>query len=336
MTVVAEIKPSDTDPLSPEALFMMREASQATLGMLWVLQAAATIEWQAGLLSQDNVMDGLFLQSLLQKHQARLQELSGEIEAAVTLQMENMGYYHHVADPAGGTGEAVFTHQPPTDAARSVSSMFIGYFSELAVEVVQNQELIKNMEIVMVAGHQGSGKGEVVKAMEAAGYHVLSMSQIVREVVAAWGLRNTETIDKIVGGQLFKEYFGPGILVFLGLQYAASQGMSKVVIDGPRVMEEPQAVRDLGGVVVGIVNDPDYLKDVDIRRQRIEQRALVDKNRAQDVVNFNKREDSEAGRVKGILESVAPSHLIINGPETTLEQLHLQVQEMVESLSHRS
>lgn len=315
---------------------VFKDSGLVVRGMLQILQAIATLEYQAGNLTPNALReeDDATLQDILSRHEPRIKEFSGEAIAAITL-MDDVLRHMLLQPPDDSVDldahiaevETIFT--PPMDVVGALPHLVFEHFCRFAKEVLQSQEQIRQTQVVMVAGHQGSGKGEVIKVFEENGYHVLSMSQIVREVVAAWGLRSTETMDKIIGGQVFKEYFGPAILVQLGLQQAVRERHTKVVIDGPRILEEAATVQALGGTLIALTTHPQYEQDAKVRRQRIVSRAQIEPARVGDIKNFDNREASEGKRVDSIIQLVPPELRLVNGPNTTLDELKTQVQELI-------
>jgi dephospho-CoA kinase len=176
-------------------------------------------------------------------------------------------------------------------------------------------------EIIMIAGHQGVGKGVIAQALGEKGSHAITMSTNVRQTTDAWQLDSTSTIDKIISGQLLKEYFGLDILVRLGIFQSLAAGFNQLVIDGPRVLEEAQAVLVKGGILIGVVADLDPKIDAEIRKQRIIDRAEQDPNRVSDIAKFDAREAIEAANINSIL-SLANITLVNNStPNQIIDQM---------------
>lgn len=312
MVVIKEVQPVKSPDLSPDERHLMGEAVSVERGALWVLQAIASNAVRNGVITSESILDGYYIQGVLAGESDRLEEIVPQLRAATELSVEVFGYTRH---RAGEKKRPVYTTYKVTPAGIDgfVGSFLIGHFSEFAVSSMEAQEQLKESDVVMVAGHQGVGKGVVTAFLETHGYVALPMSQPVREVTEAWGLRSDGTLDKIVTGQVLKNYFGPDILVHLGLEYLASEGHRQIVIDGPRVIEEAYAVQRMGGKLVGVIAHDDYGRDREIRRSRIVRRAELDPKRSADVGKFDERERIEAGKITAILGLVQPELLFVNG-----------------------
>ncbi|HYD35571.1 MAG TPA: hypothetical protein VD999_05865 [Vitreimonas sp.] len=236
-----------------------------------------------------------------------LEECLPQLAAAITLQAEYLFIPRH-----SGT-QMRLTRGLPINADVIATTGLATFLSE-AVSERKKGINDKELEIVMLIGHQGSGKGVVAEYFEAQGYTILTMSEIVRQVVEAWGLNSSLTEDKIVGGQILKQYFGLDILVRLGIDYLQRSGKSKILIDGPRVPEEVEAAKMMGARLYGIVTDLDGEKDRLRRKELIIKRSQEDVNRAQDAVKFDIREAQEADKINALLRIESVKIFVNNAP----------------------
>ncbi|MEK7543800.1 MAG: hypothetical protein AAB557_02965 [Patescibacteria group bacterium] len=162
-------------------------------------------------------------------------------------------------------------------------------------------ELLNGTTLVMVAGQQGSGKDSLAPAFSSLGFSGASMSVVVRDVTTAWGHDRSDTSEKITIGKQLKALLGQGILVPITVARMAAQGNKNIVMFGPRVMEEAEAVLDLGGTLIGVMTHADSNTDVQIRRARIVERAKEEPERAVDVIKFDEREGIEGEKIDRIL-----------------------------------
>lgn len=189
------------------------------------------------------------------------------------------------------------------------------YYTHFFLNEFELPELMKDVSLAMVAGQQGSGKDSLQPVFDQLGYSGASMSQAVQDVATAWGYERTDTDDKITVGKKLKSILGQGILVPITAARMAAKGNKNIVMFGPRVIEEAEAVLELGGILVGIATAEDYETDRKIRKERIKRRADIDPTRARDEAKFDDRERMEAAGVAAIL-SHPQCHLFIdNSPK---------------------
>lgn len=214
--------------------------------------------------------------------------------------------FHHVLQPSGtiGLGET-----------ESLKRLARHYYTNFFLSEFGLPELMNGVSLIMVAGHQGSGKDSLQSIFAQLGYAGASMSGAVQDVASAWGYERTDTHDKITVGKMLKSLLGQGILVPITAARMAAKGNKHIVMFGPRVIEEAEAVIQLGGILVGIAANADYYADREIRRDRIQRRANSDPTRLNDVAKFDEREGIEATKVAAIL-SHPQCHLFIdNSPK---------------------
>lgn len=185
-------------------------------------------------------------------------------------------------------------------------------------------------KLVMVAGHQGVGKGIVISALAERDYTVMTMSHIIRKITAAFQLDPNDALEKMRTATTFKRIFGRAILAELGLIDMKSRNILQIAMDGPRKIEEAQFALRNQGVLIGVIADPDPEKDRTIRYQRIRHRATIDPQRLSDVANFNQREHREGRGISKILELIPDDRIIINNgdPQHLLEQVNQKLQEL--------
>lgn len=171
-----------------------------------------------------------------------------------------------------------------------------------------------NTSLVVVAGHQASGKDSLAPVFEEMGYTPITMSRFVRDAASAWQLDRNGTMDKIVTGQVLKEYFGDGILVSLGVVRGLREGKRRFVMFGPRLTGEVDEAIALGATLIGIAADSDPNTDREIRRARVAHRAATDPSRATDVAGFDQREAIEGATIAEILAHPACHIFVDNSP----------------------
>lgn len=266
-------------------------------GVFWILQAIALNEINQGNIYINSEKTwGNDIEQILLEHFPRLEEVLTQLVKAKIFERSLYGKKTLSAE----------------ELAAEIWRFFRNYFGELAFDSIKAREKLTESDIVMVVGQQGVGKSVVTEFYQSKGYEVVAMSQIVKEVVEAWGLDPNQTIDKIVGGQIAKMYFGPDILVQLAVHYLISIGKTKIVIDGPRLIEEAQAVINLKGRLIGVIADNDLEKDRSIRFERIRDRAAKDLTRAGDVDKFHEREGIESNNIDKILKMVKTENIILN------------------------
>lgn len=92
-----------------------------------------------------------------------------------------------------------------------------------------------------LTGPNAAGKGEVAQLLEAAGYRVYSLSDVVREAARAAGL-DVSREALIATGQSLRAERGPGVLAALTLPKLAE---ARVVIDSIRHPAEVEILRTL-------------------------------------------------------------------------------------------
>ncbi len=205
----------------------------------------------------------------------------------------------------------------------------LGDLAVHVAEVQKAQELLGSMSLVVVAGRQASGKDSLAPVFDELGYGTLPMSNAVKDVASGWGLNRDGTMEKIVTGQVLREYFGDGILVKLGVTESALCGRKRLVMFGPRLMGEVETAFSYGGVLIGIAAHPDSETDREIRRARIVARASSDPSRAGDVAKFDEREAIEGPKIAEILRHPECHVFVDNSP---LELFRSHFKDFVRSI----
>lgn len=111
--------------------------------------------------------------------------------------------------------------------------------------------------IIAIVGPIASGKGALIKILEEKGYHILSLSDAVREKTKIWGLEHTRENLQDVGDKLRKK-FGPSILAELATQEIKKHPEEKYVIDGIRNPAELRYIqKNFTAFVIGITASPE-------------------------------------------------------------------------------
>jgi dephospho-CoA kinase len=278
--------------LSSTETQFLTESLHIFRGYCWTIDAIALYLLKQGVEPRPDTFQEA-VAPYLEKILPRISEIMPEMAASHQLQSELLGYPVYQADGS----MALRFDQNSDPHGRILSDLYDAVREQAAFK-----EQFRDVEIIMIAGHQGSGKDTLAEYLrDQHGFQLLGLSSIVSEVATVWGLDSTGTTDKIVTGQVFKEYFGPDILIQLGVAECIREGNKRIVIVGPRVIEEVHAAKELGAKVVAVKADADTQKDSQLRRQRIVHRA-AEGNRPQDVEKFDEREAIESGRVNQILE----------------------------------
>lgn len=256
----------------------------------------------------DDVLIGLASGILSGKVKAEDESPEGLIESTIDTLIPAM-QLHRSASPfhrySVTSGAAVIGE----DA--SLKRLARRYLADFFLNELGLPELLNGTSLVMVAGQQGSGKDSLAPAFSSLGFSGASMSVVVRDVTTAWGSDRSDTGDKITIGKKLKALLGQGILVPITVARMAAQGNKNIVLFGPRVMEEAEAVLDLGGTLIGVVTHADSNTDQQIRRARIVERAQEDSERGTDVIKFDEREGIEGEKIDRIL-ALPRCHRFVN------------------------
>ncbi len=154
-------------------------------------------------------------------------------------------------------------------------------------------------------GHQGSGKDYIADHMGRLGYERITMSDIVKAVAPALGFSPDTTQGKIDAGHAMRKLFGKRIFTDLGFSDARRNGVTRVIMTGPRSSREIYAARDFGAKIISLVADVDRKKDRAIRLKRVtaEERTTADGTpRVMTEDDFKKREKQEYRRITRLMK----------------------------------
>lgn len=173
-----------------------------------------------------------------------------------------------------------------------------------SIEARQNPPSpVRFKKAVVLVGEQGAGKDYLADRMR--GFARLTMSEIVRAIVPAFGFPD-DTEGKIKAGHAIRSIFGKHILTDLAFREAYEGGTKRVVMTGPRSSLEIRAARRQGARIIGLVADADSKKDRDIRRMRVIQpRKMKDGSvRKMTASDFHSREKQEHRRIVRLMALV--------------------------------
>lgn len=207
--------------------------------------------------------------------------------------------------------EALFTR------ARSPLLTKFALLGDLAAHETEVRRVwgeLDKASLIVVAGHQASGKDSLAPVFEEAGYAPITMSSFVRDAASTWQLDRDDTIGKIVVGQVLKDYFGEGILVSLGVVRGLLEGKRRLVMFGPRVKGEVDEALNMGGALIGVCAHEDLAIDREIRRARIVHRATIDPSRVCDIARFDEREEIEGQKIDQLLRHPQCRLFVNNSP----------------------
>jgi len=188
------------------------------------------------------------------------------------------------------------------------------------------------LKLVGVAGTAGAGKDTVTEIMcRLFNMQNLSSGDVVRAI--------TRHVYKLppdfnpVRDQLYevanylRVQIDPALLVKICILQAQALQLDRAVISGLRSMGEAEAVRDAGGIVIGVDADPK------VRYERIFTRAR-DTESQKTFEEFVKQDDyenrgiSDSGPGRGIRPIIDSAELVIAN-STTLEGLELEIKTKV-------
>jgi dephospho-CoA kinase len=178
-------------------------------------------------------------------------------------------------------------------------------------------EHAKTPALVGLTGTNGAGKGEVAAYLERKDYAVLSLSDVLREELAAQGLPASRD-NLIAAGNDLRSRFGPDIL--------ARRTMAKVrgptVIDSIRNPHEVEYLRRQEGFVLIAVDAPIELRFARTKaRGRDESASSLEEFRAKEEIEMA---GSETGQQLARCMAMADRSVMNDG---TLEELWRKVEE---------
>ena len=175
-----------------------------------------------------------------------------------------------------------------------------------------------------LTGYMGSGKGELLKLLQARGYRTVSLSDMVRQEATTRGLPHDREHLQAIGNELRKT-FGAGVLGARVREEVEKQPEWKWVIDGVRNPAEERELRKIPGFkLLGVLASEEVLLQrlLDRNREgalsREDMKAKLAKERGEG-------EPPDGQQVKKCLELV--DFLIIN--EGTLAELEAKLEHFL-------
>ena len=121
---------------------------------------------------------------------------------------------------------------------------------------------------VGLTGYMGTGKGEIVKMLQARGFQMLSLSDIVREEATKRGMEHTRENLQNIGNELRKT-FGAGVLAAKVREHIEQDSEKDWIIDGIRNPAEEMELRRLPGFqMIGLFAHDDVIIDRLLKRNR--------------------------------------------------------------------
>jgi dCMP deaminase len=173
--------------------------------------------------------------------------------------------------------------------------------------------------LIGLTGTNGAGKGEAAKYLESLGYAYYSLSDILREELAARGEPATRDNLIRVGNEL-RARFGPDILALRTLKKLRPGG--RAVIDSIRNAREVAALRRQPGFVLVAIDAP-----AEVRFARVQARGRDES--AATLGEFLAKEDEErrGGEAAQQLEACLALADIRIENTGTLQDLHRRLEE---------
>ncbi len=173
--------------------------------------------------------------------------------------------------------------------------------------------------LIGLTGTNGAGKGEAAKHLMSLGYAYLSLSDILREELAARGEPATRDNLIRVGNEL-RARFGPDILALRTLKKLRPGG--RAVIDSIRNAREVDALRRQPGFVLVAIDAP-----AEVRFARVKARGRDES--AATLEEFLAKEDEErrGGEAAQQLEACLALADIRVENAGSLEDLHRRLEE---------
>ncbi len=170
-----------------------------------------------------------------------------------------------------------------------------------------------------LAGTNGAGKGEAAAFLTARGYACRSLSDAIREELAARGLEASRD-NLIRTGNELRASFGPDVLA-----RRISAGLAApAVIDSIRNLAEVECLRRLPGFILVAVDAP-----VELRFERARLRGRNES--AGTLEEFRRKEDQErcGGPAEQQLASVMAAADLTITNEGTLEEFHAKLRGLL-------
>jgi dephospho-CoA kinase len=176
------------------------------------------------------------------------------------------------------------------------------------------------MLIVAITGMPGAGKSTAAKALEAHGFKLIVMGDVVREETRRRGLEPNEKNTGDVMLEL-RERFGPGAVAEVCLRSMNKMKEDVTVVDGVRSVAEVEIFRRAGRVkLLGITASPDR------RFRLVSERGRKDAPTSR--VGFDERDRRELS--VGVGSALALADEIISNERITSEELGRRAVELTE------
>lgn len=182
--------------------------------------------------------------------------------------------------------------------------------------------------IIGLAGTIGSGKGTVVAYLQEKGFSHYSSSDILKEIVAERGqLQNRKNLS-VLADELSSKHVG-GIL-HLSHERAEKDGAENYILEAIHRQNEADYIKSLGGYVLGVD------ADVRTRYDRISKRREGEKDNVsfdQFLADAEREDEGKAGGLPNIKAVLRNADFIIQN-DSTLEELHAQIDQVLEKIGH--
>ena len=172
-------------------------------------------------------------------------------------------------------------------------------------------------KLIGLTGTNGSGKGELAAYLQRKGFAYYSLSDVIRDELAAAGKEITR--DHLIAmGNALREEFGPDVLA----RRVTAKIKGKAVIDSVRNVKEVEYLKKLKGFVFWAVDAP-----AEVRHGRVTARGRNES--AATLEEFKKKEEeemkgNESAQQLAACMALADRLFINNG---SLEDLYAKVEE---------
>jgi dephospho-CoA kinase len=195
----------------------------------------------------------------------------------------------------------------------------------------------QKMRLIGVAGTAGAGKDTVAGLLcQMFELQNLSSGDFLR-VITRYAYKEPYDFNP-ARDQLYevanflRTQIHPATLVKLCILQARTQQIPGTVISGLRSMGEAEAVREAGGLIVGVDADPHVRYErMTSRRRDAEAQWTLDEFLKQD--EYENRGLSDSGPTRGIRSIIDSADVVVNN-SGTLEELKLELQNKVAPLLH--
>ena len=178
-------------------------------------------------------------------------------------------------------------------------------------------ERAKRPALVGLTGTNGAGKGEAAAYLGTKGYAYRSLSDVLREELAARGLAASRDNLIVIGNEL-RARFGPDVLA----RRTMAKALGPAVIDSIRNPREVDYLRRQDGFVLIAIDAPVEVRFARARaRGRDESAATLEEFRAKEDVEMA---GSETGQQLARCMAMADRSIMNDG---TLEELWRKVEE---------